>query len=177
MIPIDRNPLHLYPKFRDTVNGFITTWNGTHAVEAVGIFEGLRSFERQAELYAIGRTTDGAPCIHAGVLRPLGSCAQHPHGRIVTNAPPGMSWHQYGLAADVVFDSNPVKPDLQASWDGKYPWKALGIAGTTAGLEWAGSWRSMPEFPHFQKTYGLQLVEAHELYQQGGLPAVWKALG
>jgi peptidoglycan L-alanyl-D-glutamate endopeptidase CwlK len=89
---------------------------------------------------------------------------------------PGFSWHQYGLAVDLVFDSDPVKPGLQATWDGKFPWKSMGKAGEFYGLEWAGSWKSFPEFPHFQKTWGLQLGEARELFEIGGLQAVWNAL-
>jgi hypothetical protein len=41
--------------------------------------EGFRSFERQADLYAQGRSVPGA---------------------IVTQAPPGKSMHNYGLASD-----------------------------------------------------------------------------
>lgn len=51
----------------------------------------LRSHEEQAELYKIGRTKKGADVT-----------ASRPMGRRVTNAKPGQSAHQYGLALDFV---------------------------------------------------------------------------
>ena len=77
------------------------------------IFEAFRTPQRQADLYAQGRT---AP------------------GRIVTKAPPWSSYHQYGLACDfVLFD------DGQWSWDDKganaAAWKRLDVVGRQNGLE------------------------------------------
>lgn len=46
------------------------------------VIQGYRTWEQQAKLYAQGRTTAG---------------------NIVTNAPPGTSWHNYGLAIDIGF--------------------------------------------------------------------------
>lgn len=71
----------------------------------------LRSMEEQAALYAQGRTTPG---------------------RIVTNAQPGQSAHNYGLALDVVPVVN-GKPD----WDGSHPvWHQIGALGQLRGLQW-----------------------------------------
>lgn len=176
MSKLDRDLLHLFPRVRSRVADLLLGWNKLNPSEPVGLMEGLRSFERQAELYAIGRTVDGAPCVHNKVIRPLGTCALHPRGRVVTNAPAGMSWHQYGLAVDIVFDSDPVKPDLQATYDGDLPWMQMGKFGQDLGLEWAGAWKNFPEYPHFQLTFGMQLVEAHALFEQGGLTAVWKGV-
>jgi len=44
------------------------------------VLSGLRSYQQQAALYAQGRTKPG---------------------KIVTNARPGSSWHNYGLAIDL----------------------------------------------------------------------------
>lgn len=90
----------------------------------------LRSNAEQAALYARGRTA-----------APLG------HQYVVTDAPPGRSAHNYGLAIDVV----PIvdgKPD----WNGADPiWHRLGELGQEAGLEWAGEpGFPFPEMPHFQ---------------------------
>jgi peptidoglycan LD-endopeptidase CwlK len=86
----------------------------------------LRSNDEQAALYALGRT---AP------------------GHIVTDAPAGMSAHNYGLALDVVPMVN-GKPD----WNGKDPvWQQIGQIGQAAGLQWAGApGFPFPEEPHFQ---------------------------
>lgn len=86
----------------------------------------LRSNEEQAALYAIGRTAPG----------------EH-----VTDAPPGRSAHNYGLAIDVV----PIV-NGKLDWNRKDPiWQKVGEIGVAAGLQWAGTpGFPFPELPHFQ---------------------------
>ena len=97
----------------------------------------LRTMEEQAALYAQGRSTPG---------------------RKVTNAKPGQSFHNYGLAYDVVplRAGKPVwgtiGPDLAL-------WQRVGALGKAQGLEWAGDWVRFKEFPHFQWTGGLTLKD------------------
>ena len=85
-----------------------------------------RTIAEQAALYAQGRTTPG---------------------KRVTNAPPGTSAHNFGLAIDVVPIING-----KADWDGSHPvWDQIGAIGQACGLDWAGA----PGFPfhelaHFQ---------------------------
>jgi len=87
--------------------------------------EGFRSPERQAELYAQGRTRPGA---------------------IVTKAGPGQSNHNYGVAFDVVPGAVIGKPN----WDPENPaWAQLGQIGKNLGLEWGGDWK-FTDRPHFQ---------------------------
>ena len=57
---------------------------------------GYRAKSEQAKLYFQGRTTPG---------------------RIVTNAKPGLSFHQYGVACDLVRDLDVLKDGLQPAWD------------------------------------------------------------
>jgi len=76
-------------------------------------------------------------------------------GKIVTNAKPGESWHNYRCAIDVVPLIN-GKPN----WDGSDPiWETIGELGERAGLEWAGRWRTFKELAHFQYTGGLTLAD------------------
>jgi peptidoglycan L-alanyl-D-glutamate endopeptidase CwlK len=85
----------------------------------------LRSEAEQTALYAQGRT---AP------------------GHIVTNAKPGQSAHNYGLAIDFVPMIN-GKP----CWDGSDPaWEKAGEIAESCGLEWAGRWTTFREEPHVQ---------------------------
>ncbi|MEW6374394.1 MAG: M15 family metallopeptidase, partial [Thermodesulfobacteriota bacterium] len=86
-------------------------------------------------------------------MPPLG-----PENRIVTNARPGYSLHNFGLAFDVVpLDGG--KP----IWDSSHPvWQRIGNAGKGVGLEWAGEWKKFREYPHFQYTSGLTLAEIRE---------------
>ena len=94
----------------------------------------FRDNESQGELYEQGRT------------RP---------GKVVTNAKPGESWHNYRCAVDVVPLVN-GKPN----WDGSDPiWQTIGELGEQAGLEWAGRWHSFKELAHFQYTGGLTLTD------------------
>ena len=85
----------------------------------------------QAALYAQGRTTPGAK---------------------VTNAQPGSSAHNYGLALDVVPIVN-GKPDW--NFNQMHPsaaWEKAGRLGRLAGLEWFGSIGSpFVEAAHFQQ--------------------------
>ena len=125
---------------------------------------GLRTWSDQAGLYALGRTVrnpDGPP----------------PLGNIVTNAAPGTSWHNYGLACDVVFRTGrPGDPAgvLHWDWSGKLPWTSLGEAGEAASLEWGGRWPApKTDLPHFELRLGLDIPAAQALYAQGGVPAVW----
>ena len=93
-----------------------------------------RDAESQAVLFAQGRT---AP------------------GRIVTNARPGDSYHNWRCAFDVVPMRN-GKP----IWDETDPiWSQVGAVGLACDLDWAGNWHGFREFPHFQYTGGLSLSD------------------
>lgn len=146
----------LYPPFADTVRGFLVDAHSKGM--NVGIFEGLRTYERQKELWLKGRNEKGQVIDRT---------------KIVTKAQPGMSYHQYGLAVDIVFDADATRPGWQWSWDGKWPWKKLADLGRTHGLEAAYYWKAFPEAPHYQKTWGFKINELLSMYLDGGLPHVW----
>lgn len=89
----------------------------------IKVISALRSYEEQAALYAQGRT--GA-------------------GNIVTNARPGYSNHNFGIAFDIgVFEGQHYLPESP-----KY--NAVGALGIDIGLEWGGSWKTIVDAPHFQ---------------------------
>lgn len=93
----------------------------------------LRTVEQQNELYKIGR---------------CGIEGEKP----VTWVKGGNSYHNYGLAVDVVLkdaDGNPT-------WDASAStWKAIGQAGERQGLEWGGRWSPKNrDEAHFQLTGG-----------------------
>ena len=95
----------------------------------------LRSFEEQAELFAIGRTKPGEK---------------------VTNAKAGESWHNFGLAFDVVPLVNG-----KAVWDSPF-WNRIGELGKQAGLVWGGDFQSFKDKPHFEFHPDLTLAEANQ---------------
>ena len=95
------------------------------------ISQGLRTIKEQDDLYAQGRT------------RP---------GKIVTNAKGGDSFHNYGLAIDVVI----INPNGTANWS-RLSADVVRIAAQE-GFEWGGNWRTFKDYPHFQMTFG-QTIE------------------
>lgn len=103
-----------------------------------------RDLESQAALYAQGRT---AP------------------GRIVTNAKPGQSFHNWRVAFDVV-PLRHGKPVWNTTGEDGRLWQTVGALGESVGLEWAGRWKSFREMAHFQFTGGITLADL----QAGRLP-------
>jgi hypothetical protein len=119
---------------------------------AVLVTQGLRTWEEQDALYAKGRT-----------VPPIGK--KH----IVTKAKGGQSYHNFGLAFDIVVLDSLGKAD----WDADHPgWKQAGEFGKSVGLEWGGDWKSFKDLPHFQYTGGLALEECRALFPSG-LEAIW----
>jgi peptidoglycan L-alanyl-D-glutamate endopeptidase CwlK len=122
----------LLPPVRERVERFLA------ACKAEGIDILVTSTYRdnasQDALYAQGRTKPGLK---------------------VTNARAGQSFHNYRCAVDVV----PMK-NGKPIWNAKDPvWQDIGRLGKAAGLEWAGDWVRMKEFPHFQYTGGMSLAQ------------------
>ena len=106
----------------------------------VKVIEGTRTYERQAELYAQGRTKPGPK---------------------VTNAKPGYSWHNFGVAWDfVVFDARG-----QPLWNSPLM-DRCGVIGEALGLQWGGRWKAVDK-PHLQLKTGLTLAQARELRREG----------
>jgi len=136
----NRDPNLLHPDLRD-----IWTREIVPIMRRIGhpvfMTEGLRSPERQDELYAQGRTTPGPACRHTGKTRPIGSCEKHPLGLTVTNAKAGQSDHQpdaQGLshALDFAF----LGRDTWAS-EKPYLWTLVGCLAKALGLKWGGDWK------------------------------------
>lgn|SRR3990167_798147 len=104
-----------------------------------------RSHAEQRALYAQGRET--LKMVNSlRTLAKLGTITERGNKRRVTNAREGESLHNIGRAFDVV----PLDGG-KCLWDVKNPvWQRLGRIGQDLGLEWAGSWKRMKEYPHFQ---------------------------
>ena len=100
----------------------------------------LRTFAEQNDLFAQGRTKPGA---------------------IVTRAKGGQSWHNYGLAVDIVLivggkASWDIKTDFDK--DGRSDWMEVVDIFKRYGWEWGGDWKFF-DAPHFQKTFGMSINE------------------
>lgn len=152
----------LYPPFQAKVDQLLEL---AKAYELpVGVHMGLRTFDQQDGLYALGRTVKNPDGFDA-IKKPLGN--------IVTRAKGGESWHNYGLAVDIVFK---IGPKQAWSWDGKLPWERLGALGGALKFQWGGLWKAR-DLPHFQWDTGFSVREALALYKDGGLQRVWDKLG
>lgn len=89
----------------------------------IKIICGTRTYEEQAELYSKGRTTSGAK---------------------VTNAGPGQSMHNFGLAFDIgVFADGKYLPESEN-------YEIAGQIGESLGLDWGGNFKSIKDEPHFE---------------------------
>lgn len=119
--------------------------------EDILIYEGARSNEEQAALYAQGRTAPGA---------------------IVTNAKPGESFHNYGLAVDFA-PVGPLGIPLKSrvlQWTATKRYEAIANLAKTLGLEWGGDW-TIVDRPHLQYAEGVTL----STLRQGRRPNITKA--
>jgi len=135
-ISIERvNALH--PKVRDDFFNFITEAENALGI-TIRVTQGMRTFEEQQALYDQGRTKPG---------------------KIVTKAKPGSSYHQYGLAVDLV---EIVKDGVDWSYDMS---KLLPFA-VRHQIQWGGNWASsFKDYPHFEKHFGIHwsiLLDKHD---------------
>ena len=102
----------------------------------IRITSGYRSPAEQQVLYNQGRTTPG---------------------NIVTNAKPGRSNHNYGLAIDFVLIKSGY--DMKADTDGNHiaDWIDVVTHAKILGFAWGGDWVSFKDYPHFEMMYGLNI--------------------
>lgn len=110
---------------------------------AVCITQGVRTKEEQDALYAIGRTKPGS---------------------IVTNAPGGTSFHNYGLAIDFALytpDGKSVKWDEFVDYDrdGVRDWMEVVAIAKRLGFEWGGDWVGFRDSPHLQMDFGYTITQ------------------
>ena len=131
----------LDPEFEDLIIRLIN-----HCYERginVQVAQAYRSNEEQQALYDIGRTKPG---------------------KIVTNAKPGTSFHNYALAADLFF----INDKGEAYWDVKAFKKVWAVAQEIGldkeGLRWGGNFKSIQDYPHFQ--FGDSLEEAKKRFEK-----------
>lgn len=120
-----------------------------------------RSMDEQARLYAVGRVRPGELYVVTGVdgknypvIAP--SLKEFPDWRIITNARPGQSLHNYrpALAFDVAFQ------DGKGGFSCLDCFKQFGQIAKSYGLEWGGDWR-VRDYPHFQPPrYTWQMAQA-----------------
>lgn len=107
----------------------------------------LRTIEEQDALYAQGRTKKG---------------------KIVTNARGGSSYHNYGLAIDIVLiDGNVAEWSTTKDFDadGVADWKEVVNIFKKYGWKWGGEFISIKDYPHFEKSFGYSVTALYNKYK------------
>ncbi|MCL6528402.1 MAG: M15 family metallopeptidase [Thermaceae bacterium] len=105
----------------------------------------------------MGRGKPGQPYSVGGYNVTAPSLAEYPRWRIITNALPGQSLHNYlpALAFDVAFQDGQDGYSCAECFQ-----KFAGIA-KFFGLEWGGDWPGFKDTPHFQPPrYTWQMAQA-----------------
>jgi peptidoglycan LD-endopeptidase CwlK len=143
----------MHPKLRDEVSEIYKEICAALTGKAICRFSHtLRTFAEQDALFAQGRTKPGAK---------------------VTNARAGQSYHNYGLAIDIVLliDKDGNGSYEAASWDTTTDfdadrmadWQEIVRIFKMHGWEWGGDWR-FKDLPHFQKTMGYTIKQLQFLH-------------
>ena len=124
--------------------------NCRQAGVTIRVSQALRTWREQDALYAQGRTIPGP---------------------IRTYAQGGESFHNFGLAFDIVLlDAGRI------TWNARHPgWRIAGEIGTSLQLSWGGNWKSIKDMPHFEMRGQLTLRDCRALYA-GDLAAFWAKL-
>lgn len=140
----------LHPKVRERFQKFIEDAENELGI-VIRIVQGLRTFDEQKVLYDQGRTTKGP---------------------IVTNAKPGSSYHQYGLAVDLgVLEGDKI------NWN--YDYKKINKFADKYDIIWGADWDNdgktksdgdkdehLVDAPHFQYTLGYNWKALLEKYNK-----------
>ena len=138
----------LHPKIAAEVKALIEQAE-TKIPAAIRVVQGFRSFEYQDGLYAQGRTKPGQK---------------------VTNSKGGQSYHNYGFAFDMA-----LMYGKDLSWDhkkdgdhdGHADWLEVVEVFEAAGYVWGGRFHSIPDAPHFEKTFGHNWMALLALHNGG----------
>jgi len=154
-ISLDRIEL-LHPAIKDKVRkAFLNAGERLTGRATLRLAYTLRTFKEQDNLFALGRT----------VIKD----AKGNKVRIVTNSKGGQSFHNYGLAWDIVLiiDGKEASWDTLKDFDGDRvaDWMEVVDEFKKIGAEWGGDWKgSLGDKPHFQFSFGYtwkQLLEKH----------------
>lgn len=126
----------------------------------VQISAGYRSMEEQAKLYGQGRlgySYNGKN--YSNMSKPK-----------VTNAKPGQSYHNFGLAIDYFISSDDGR---RALWTVDDQWRRVAEIGKELGFAWGGDWKNFKDYPHLEMVGGL----SYSQLQSGKLPSLTSKVG
>ncbi|MGB9796277.1 M15 family metallopeptidase [Fervidobacterium gondwanense] len=136
---MNRSLDNLNPEFKRLLQKFMIECEKSGV--KILVYNTLRKKEEQYALYLQGR----APIEKVNEVRKIAGLPpiSSSENRVVTNLKD--SPHCHGLAADFV----PVV-DGKAVWNDYRLWAICGKIAESVGLEWGGSWKDFPDYPHLQ---------------------------
>lgn len=128
----------------------------------VGLHSGVRSHAEQQRLWMLGRE----------IINSDGKTELNPMGNIITNAQAFNSFHEFGLAGDIV----PKNEVGQWTWNwSDENWEQLGSFGEKLGLVWGGRWK-FKDLPHFQIKTNLAISEIKKIFFSEGIDKLWSSM-
>lgn len=139
----------LHPAIREKVKAFIA--EADRQGMKLRITEGMRSFGRSDALYNQpydGKDNDGDGKIDEADEK-------------VSNARGGQSYHNYGLAFDVVEMKNG-----KGLWENPN-WARIGALGKSFGFKWGGDFKSFLDRPHFEYSAGFSVSQLLAMHNAG----------
>jgi peptidoglycan LD-endopeptidase CwlK len=138
--------MKLHPKLRNEALQIIDEIEKKDGIK-IRVVQSTRTHKEQADIYAQGRTKPG---------------------KVVTWAKPGSSFHNYGLALDFCI----LHADGSISWslhedldeDKKADWFEVISRFKRYGWETGAEWRTRKDYPHLEKTFGLDITDCISLF-------------
>ena len=133
----------LSPSIQQNTRQFINTIENNFGT-TLRIAQGFRSIEQQNALF--NQCRNGNP------------------GIIVTDRRGGQSYHNFGLAFDVV----PLTDGGAINWAPTSPdWNTIGATGEQFGFTWGARWKTNTDRPHFQNNFGIHHSQLNEWIDNG----------
>lgn len=143
--------LLLHPKAISVFQSFINAVE-TELFITLRITNGFRSFEEQERFY--NQPTDGIDNDKDGKIDEADEC--------ITKAKAGRSYHQYGLAIDIV-------PIINDKIDYSYDYSKIAKIAKRYNIVWGGDFVHFKDKPHFELSFGHSTKELLDLYYKGNL--------
>lgn len=107
------------------------------------ITHGYRSLSEQQKIYDQGRT----------------AASKAKGEKIVTNAKPGYSLHNFGLAIDIYLIKAGYDLKADKNGNGIADWMEVVTVAKLSGFEWGGDWEGFVDSPHFEMNFGLKTAQ------------------
>jgi len=149
------------PSLADKVRSVDAEYQRQTDGDHLEVVQGLRSWTQQQTLWLKGRDANGKIIDES---------------KVVTNAPPGHSWHEFGMSVDTVPRS--LLP-LMGWCPESLLWTVVTKIAESYGLTCGACWIHK-DLPHLQLTGKFPVSptdEVRQIFKDAGMTAVWREAG